>query len=89
MSHGVFGTQPSRHLLFTTHFPLPQDESSNHDCNQRHVLLYGVGKVRDEARHSLKKMSKEICKLFNKKFSIDVVDGKQVRCNALIARDLS
>lgn len=32
--------------------------------------------MRDEARHTLKKMSKEICKLFNKKFSIDVIDGK-------------
>lgn len=75
ISHGVFGTQPSRHLLYTTHFPLPQDESSSHDCNQRHVLLYGVGKVRDEARHTVKKMRQDICKLFNKKFSIDVADG--------------
>lgn len=76
MTHVVFGTQPSRHLLYTTHFPLLQDESSSHDCNQRHVLLYGVGKLRDEARHTVKKSSKEISKLFNKKFSIDAADGK-------------
>lgn len=75
ISHGVFGTQPSRHLLYTTHFPLPQDENSSHDCNQRHVLLYGVGKVREDARHTVKKMQKDINKLFNKKFSIDVIDG--------------
>ncbi|XP_014477352.1 PREDICTED: mediator of RNA polymerase II transcription subunit 12 [Dinoponera quadriceps] len=70
----------SRHLLYTTHFPLPQDETySQHECNQRHVLLYGVGRVRDEARHIVKKMTKEVCKLFGKKFSIDVAEGGKVK----------
>nr|CAD7579307.1 unnamed protein product [Timema californicum] len=50
-----------------------------HDCNQRHVLLYGVGRVRDEARHTVKKMTKEVCKLFGKKFSIDVAEGGKVK----------
>lgn len=73
-------SSPSRHLLYTTHFPLPQDETcSQHDCNQRHVLLYGVGRVRDEARHVVKKMTKEVCKLFGKKFSIDVAEGGKVK----------
>ncbi|XP_071052506.1 mediator of RNA polymerase II transcription subunit 12 isoform X3 [Onthophagus taurus] len=72
--------KPSRHLLYTTHFPLCQDDPfAQHDCNQRHVLLYGVGKIRDEARHTVKKMSKEICKLFSKKFSIDVAEGGKVK----------
>ncbi|XP_060517503.1 mediator of RNA polymerase II transcription subunit 12 isoform X2 [Cylas formicarius] len=72
--------KPSRHFLYTTHFPLSQDDPfSQHDCNQRHILLYGVGKVRDEARHTVKKMSKEICKLFSKKFSIDVAEGGKVK----------
>ncbi|KAG1673141.1 Mediator of RNA polymerase II transcription subunit 12-like protein [Nymphon striatum] len=62
---------PSRHLQYTTHFPLPQDESSFHDCNQRHILLYGVGKARDEAVKGVKKVTKEIMKLFGKKSSID------------------
>lgn len=44
--HHDHKVRPSRHLLYTTHFPLPQDEFfSQHDCNQRYVLLYGVGKV--------------------------------------------
>ena len=47
-----------------------------HDCNQRHILLYGVGKAREEARHTVKKISKEICRLFHKKLGIDVqADG--------------
>ena len=38
----------SRHWQYLYHFPLPQDDTSVHDCNQRHVLLYGVGKGRDD-----------------------------------------
>ncbi|KAJ8982058.1 hypothetical protein NQ317_001467 [Molorchus minor] len=71
--HNEYRIKPSRHLLYTTHFPLSQDDPfSQHDCNQRHVLLYGVGKVRDEARHTVKKMSKEIC-------NVDVAEGGKVK----------
>lgn len=70
----------SRHFLYTEHFPLCQDDPiSQHDCNQRYILLYGVGKERDEKKHAVKKMSKEICKLFSKKFSIDVAEGGKVK----------
>lgn len=49
----------SRHYLYTTHFPLYQgDTISQHDCNQRYVLLFGVGKERDEKKHAVKKMVK-------------------------------
>lgn len=71
-----------RHLLYTTHFPLPQDESSYHDCNQRHILLFGVGKARDEARHLVKKVTKEIMKLFSKKTCMDIADGAKVKKHA-------
>uniref|UniRef100_A0AAR5PM52 Mediator complex subunit Med12 domain-containing protein n=1 Tax=Dendroctonus ponderosae TaxID=77166 RepID=A0AAR5PM52_DENPD len=78
--HGDNKIKASRHFLYTTHFPLSQDDPfCQHDCNQRHVLLYGVGKIRDEARHTVKKMSKEICKLFSKKFSVDVAEGGKVK----------
>ncbi|XP_069753552.1 mediator of RNA polymerase II transcription subunit 12-like protein isoform X2 [Narcine bancroftii] len=56
-----------RHLQYATHFPIPQDETSSHECNQRMILLYGVGKQRDEARHQLKKITKDILKILNKK----------------------
>lgn len=73
-------TQVSRHFLYTKHFPLCQDDPvSQHDCNQRYILLFGVGKERDEKKHAVKKMSKEICKLFSKKFSIDVAEGGKVK----------
>nr|XP_006824481.1 PREDICTED: mediator of RNA polymerase II transcription subunit 12-like protein-like [Saccoglossus kowalevskii] len=56
-----------KHLLYAKHFPIPQDEISSHECNQRLVVLYGVGKARDEARHAVKKVQKEILKIINKK----------------------
>lgn len=34
------------------------DTVSQHDCNQRYVLLFGVGKKRDEKKHAVKKMAK-------------------------------
>lgn len=49
----------SRHYVYTTHFPLYQgDAISQHDCNQRYILLFGVGKERDEKKHAVKKMAK-------------------------------
>lgn len=70
----------SRHYIYTKHFPLCQDDPvAQHDCNQRYILLFGVGKERDEKKHAVKKMSKEICKLFSKKFSIDVAEGGKVK----------
>ncbi|XP_059479681.1 mediator of RNA polymerase II transcription subunit 12 isoform X2 [Neocloeon triangulifer] len=76
---GREGRRQSRHLIYTTHFPLPPDDTSSHDSNQRHVLLYGVGKMRDDARHVVKKTSKEISRLFSKKFSIDVAEGGRIK----------
>ncbi|XP_041350095.1 mediator of RNA polymerase II transcription subunit 12-like protein isoform X2 [Gigantopelta aegis] len=66
---------PSRHMLYSTHFPIPQDEDSIHECNQRMIVLYGVGKARDEARHVVKKISKEIVRLYSKRNCIDVGSG--------------
>lgn len=66
---------PSRHMQYATHFPLPQDEVSSHESNQRLVVLFGVGKARDAARHILKKVSKEILKQFSRKNCIDMSSG--------------
>lgn len=73
----------SRHYVYTKHFPIYQDDPSAisfcSESNQRYILLFGVGKERDEKKHAVKKMSKEICKLFSKKFSIDVAEGGKVK----------
>lgn len=49
----------SRHYVYAKHFPLNHDDPmSQHDCNQRYILLFGVGKERDEKKHAVKKMAK-------------------------------
>ncbi|XP_021252421.1 mediator of RNA polymerase II transcription subunit 12-like protein isoform X8 [Numida meleagris] len=53
------------------------DESSSHECNQRMILLYGVGKERDEARHQLKKITKDILKILNKKSTTETGVGDE------------
>ncbi|KAM3930465.1 mediator of RNA polymerase II transcription subunit 12-like protein [Leptodactylus fuscus] len=54
-----------RHLQYATHFPIPLEASSSHECNQRMILLYGVGRERDEARHQLRKLTKDLLKILN------------------------
>ncbi|XP_040423290.1 mediator of RNA polymerase II transcription subunit 12-like protein isoform X15 [Cygnus olor] len=54
-----------------------EDESSSHECNQRMILLYGVGKERDEARHQLKKITKDILKILNKKSTTETGVGDE------------
>jgi len=66
---------PPRHLVFLTHFPIPNDEQSSHESNQRMMVLYGVGRHRDEARHLAKKVTKEIVKLLGKKNCMDLSGG--------------
>jgi len=66
---------PPRHLVFLTHFPIPNDEQSSHESNQRMMVLYGVGRHRDEARHLAKKVTKEILKLLGKKNCLDLSGG--------------
>uniref|UniRef100_A0A8C3MP23 Uncharacterized protein n=1 Tax=Geospiza parvula TaxID=87175 RepID=A0A8C3MP23_GEOPR len=56
-----------RHIQYATHFPIPQEESCSHECNQRLVVLFGVGKQRDDARHTIKKITKDILKVLNRK----------------------
>ncbi|XP_068136917.1 mediator of RNA polymerase II transcription subunit 12-like protein isoform X2 [Hyperolius riggenbachi] len=64
-----------RHLQYATHFPIPLEASSSHECNQRMILLYGVGRERDEARHQLRKITKDLLKILNTNSSSDYAVG--------------
>ncbi len=81
-----------RHVQYVYHFPLAAADACTHEVNQRHVLLYGAapggsgassgagagtGASADPARE-VKKLCKDIMKLFGKKMSIDVSDGGKV-----------
>ncbi|XP_027541713.1 mediator of RNA polymerase II transcription subunit 12-like protein [Neopelma chrysocephalum] len=54
-----------------------QDESSSHECNQRMILLCAVGKEREEARQRLKKITKDILKILNKKSTTEMGVGDE------------
>ena len=70
-----------RHWQYTYHFPIPcnSEDNNNHDVNQRHVILYGIGRGKDETTKQVKKLSKEILKLFSKRFSVDVAEGGKIK----------
>lgn len=73
---------------FQSAFSVFQDESSSHECNQRTILLYGVGKERDEARHQLKKITKDILKILNKKSTTETggKEPKLIRFHCAVLR---
>uniref|UniRef100_A0A8C4XAK2 Mediator complex subunit 12 n=1 Tax=Erpetoichthys calabaricus TaxID=27687 RepID=A0A8C4XAK2_ERPCA len=56
-----------------------EEESASHECNQRLVVLYGVGKQRDEARHAIKKITKDILKVLNRKSTAETGEESQKR----------
>ena len=65
-----------RHILYVLHFPVTGGDPCSHENNQRAVVLCGFGKAREEARHAIKKATKEILRLFSKKSCIDAVNGE-------------
>ncbi|KAM4040633.1 mediator of RNA polymerase II transcription subunit 12-like protein isoform 3-T5 [Anomaloglossus baeobatrachus] len=66
-----------RHLQYATHFPIPLEASSSHECNQRMVLLYGVGREREEARHQIRKLTKDLLKILNTNSTYETADDEQ------------
>jgi len=39
-------------------------ESNRDACNQRAIVLYGISDQRDQVRQDLRKIAREICKLW-------------------------
>ncbi|KAK3742867.1 hypothetical protein QZH41_007774 [Actinostola sp. cb2023] len=58
-------TKESQHIQYASHFPIPYDCASQHDINQRLVLLYGVGKARTEAIHKNKDTTNSLKKMLH------------------------
>ncbi|CAH8841717.1 unnamed protein product [Trichobilharzia szidati] len=73
----LVNSNQSGHLHYLIQFPIPQDESYAHEQNQRFQLLYGSVRSRDRARYPIRKLVRDICKLFTKKiYLIDVFHGE-------------
>jgi hypothetical protein len=54
----------SFHEQFLLHLPVEQSEPNQDICNQRSFILYGVSTNRDSARQELRKIEREIYKIW-------------------------
>ena len=63
MANPSLQRQPStaRHFSYALNFPIPEEMCSEYFTNQRLVVLYGVGRQRDEAMEKLQLVTDEVC----------------------------
>ncbi|KAH8861624.1 Mediator of RNA polymerase II transcription subunit 12 [Schistosoma japonicum] len=86
----IGSTYSNRHLHYLIQFPIPQDESYAHEQNQRFQLLYGSVRSRDRARYPIRKLVRDICKLFTKKiYLIDVNTNDEARSIDEVHEDIT
>jgi mediator of RNA polymerase II transcription subunit 12 len=51
----------------------------SHESNQRLTVLYGTGKGREDTAKAVRRLQKDVMKLFGKRTSIDVTDGGKMK----------
>ena len=61
----------SQHAQYAQHFPIPAENVTAHESNQRLILLYGVGKVRSQAIATTKEVMKALCAMLNDLGKVD------------------
>ncbi|OUC47862.1 transcription mediator subunit Med12 [Trichinella nativa] len=74
----------SKHYFNVLHFPVPQDDQYRHECNQRQLLLFGSNSDQYSRKHILKKLTKELNKLWNKKTSAELTTTGLIRVRKII-----
>ncbi|KAL1230178.1 Mediator of RNA polymerase II transcription subunit 12-like protein [Trichinella pseudospiralis] len=74
----------SKHYFNVLHFPLPQDDQYRHECNQRQLLLFGSNSDQYSRKHILKKLTKELNKLWSKKTSAELTTTGLIRVRKII-----
>uniref|UniRef100_A0A1I8G1J3 Med12 domain-containing protein n=1 Tax=Macrostomum lignano TaxID=282301 RepID=A0A1I8G1J3_9PLAT len=62
--------QPSKHIQYLAHFPLPADDTYAHEASQRLHMLYGVGKSEEALKRFLRRLVREVSRLFTKKHNL-------------------
>lgn len=67
----------SQHAQYAQHFPIPSENLSAHENNQRLILLYGVGKARSQAIATTKEVTKALCAMLNDLGRVDDSDPGQ------------
>ncbi|KAK6058895.1 hypothetical protein COOONC_03515 [Cooperia oncophora] len=58
--------------------PLRQTEEHRSEANQRALVLYGMDDVRENHKAEMKKIAKEICKIWQKKIYVQFTEGNEV-----------
>ncbi|VDO38372.1 unnamed protein product [Haemonchus placei] len=58
--------------------PLRQTEEHRSEANQRALVLYGMDDVRENHKAEMKKIAKEICKIWQKKICVVFSEGNEV-----------
>ncbi|KAL1242077.1 Mediator of RNA polymerase II transcription subunit 12-like protein [Trichinella spiralis] len=74
----------SKHYFNVLHFPVPQDDQYRHECNQRQLLLFGSNSDQYSRKHILKKLTKELNKLWSKKTSAELTTTGLIRVRKII-----
>ncbi|VDN57047.1 unnamed protein product [Dracunculus medinensis] len=70
-THSMLGPELSIHERFLIHLPIPQLSEYRGECNQRLLLLYGMGDERDNVKNELKKIAREIAKIWTKRIVVE------------------
>ncbi|VDN01453.1 unnamed protein product [Thelazia callipaeda] len=61
----------SVHERLLIHLPIPQSGEYRSECNQRSLLLYGIGVERDNAKIELRRFARELTKLWQKRIVVE------------------
>uniref|UniRef100_A0A915CBV2 Mediator complex subunit Med12 domain-containing protein n=2 Tax=Parascaris univalens TaxID=6257 RepID=A0A915CBV2_PARUN len=87
--HPLMGAEVSPHERFLIHLPVPQTNEYRSECNQRALLLYGIGEQRDTVKNELKKAAREITKIWTKRIVVEFSFSKpsEIRFKKRASRD--
>ncbi|EJD75155.1 hypothetical protein LOAG_17646 [Loa loa] len=61
----------SIHERLLIHLPIPQSAEYRSECNQRSLLLYGIGNERDAVKLELRRLARELAKLWQKRIVVE------------------
>uniref|UniRef100_A0A915PR29 Mediator complex subunit Med12 domain-containing protein n=1 Tax=Setaria digitata TaxID=48799 RepID=A0A915PR29_9BILA len=61
----------SIHERLLIHLPIPQSTEYRSECNQRSLLLYGIGAERDSVKLELRRLARELAKLWQKRIVVE------------------
>ncbi|MFH4978159.1 hypothetical protein AB6A40_004868 [Gnathostoma spinigerum] len=65
--HPLLGPNVTCHERLLIHLPIPQTDEYRSECNQRLLLLHGIGEQREIAKNELKKLARDITKIWTKR----------------------